>query len=113
MHCSWDSQTSFLVKFLLKMGSTALFTHLKIILLQYFQFLVFMYSAISGIQTNHTCVLGMDEICQLILLFSLFLLLFMTPSHFLILFMGLTVLFHLIFTFIYNTFNKKILILVK
>ena len=33
--------------------------------------------------------------------------------HFLVLFIGLTVLFHLIFTFIYNTFNKKFLVSVK
>ena len=38
VHCSWDSQTSFSAKLSLKMGLTALFTHLKIILLQYFQF---------------------------------------------------------------------------
>ena len=29
------------------------------------------------------------------------------PLHFLVLFMGLTIQFQLIFTFIYNTFNKK------
>ena len=40
MHCLWDPQTFFLAKFLLKMGPTALFTNLKIILLQYFQFSV-------------------------------------------------------------------------
>ena len=40
IHYLWDSQTFFLAKFLLKMGPTALFTNLKIILLQYFQFSV-------------------------------------------------------------------------
>ena len=45
VHCSWDPQTSFLAKFLLKMSLTILFTHLQIILLQYFQF-----SIISSIQ---------------------------------------------------------------
>ena len=40
----------FSTKFLLKMSLTALFTHLKIILLQYFQFSVF--SKISCIQTG-------------------------------------------------------------
>ena len=40
MHCSLDPQTFFLAKFSLKMGPTILFTHLKIILLQCFQFLV-------------------------------------------------------------------------
>ena len=38
VHCSWDPQISFLTKLSLKIGSIALFTHLKIILLQYFQF---------------------------------------------------------------------------
>ena len=36
VHCLRDPQTSFLTKLSLKMGSTVLFTHLKIILLQYF-----------------------------------------------------------------------------
>ena len=44
---------------------------------------------------------------QLILLFSLFLLLFIASLYFLVLFMDPTVLFQLTFTFIYNTFNKK------
>ena len=47
MHCSLDPQISFFVKLSLKIGPTALFIHLKIILLQYFQF-----SVISGIQTD-------------------------------------------------------------
>ena len=37
----------------------------------------------------------------------------MGPLHFLVLFIGFTVLFQLTFTFIYNTFSKKILVLVK
>ena len=36
--------TTTLLKKILKMGPTVLFTHLKIILLQYFQFLVFNFS---------------------------------------------------------------------
>ena len=44
VHCLWDPQTFFLVKLSLKMGLTALFTRLKIILLQCFQF-----SGIGGI----------------------------------------------------------------
>ena len=36
----------------LKMSPTALFIHLKIILLQYFQFSVFSFSKISSIQTD-------------------------------------------------------------
>jgi len=43
---------------------------------------------------------------QFILLFSLFLLQFMSLLHFLVLFMSLTVLFQLTFTFIYSIFNK-------
>ena len=38
--------------FLLKMGPTILFTHLKIILLQCFQFSVFNFNKISSIQTD-------------------------------------------------------------
>ena len=49
------------------------------------------------------CVYGIDYFCQLILLFSLFLLLFMS----------LTVLFQLTFTFIYSIFSKKFSILAK
>ena len=47
VHYLRDPQISFLVKFSLKIGLTALFTHLKIILLQYFQF-----STINDIQTD-------------------------------------------------------------
>ena len=47
VHYSWDPQISFFSKTFIKMGPTALFTHLKIILLQYFQFLAF-----SSIQTD-------------------------------------------------------------
>ena len=37
VHCSWTHKFHFLSIFSLKMGPTALFTHLKIILLQWFQ----------------------------------------------------------------------------
>ena len=50
VHCSRDSQTSFFNKIFIKNESPVLFTHLKIILLQCFQFLIF--SKISGIQTH-------------------------------------------------------------
>jgi len=54
------------------------------------------------------CILKKNKIkSQLILLFSLFLLLFMVPLYFLILFMSLTILFQLTFNFIYSTFSKK------
>ena len=47
MHCSQDPQVFFSLKTTLKLGPTPLFTHLKIILLQYFQF-----SIVSGIHTD-------------------------------------------------------------
>ena len=50
MHCSVDPQVFYLKKKTLKLGSTVLFTHLKIFLLQYFKFSIF--SKISGIQTD-------------------------------------------------------------
>ena len=46
MYCSLDPQVRNSTKFLLKLCLTILFTHLKIILLQYFQF-----STINNIQT--------------------------------------------------------------
>ena len=49
VHCSRDSQFFFSTKLSLKIDPTILFTHLKIILLQYFQFLIF--SKICSIQT--------------------------------------------------------------
>ena len=36
VHCSWNSQVLFSPKTTLKLGPMALFTHLEIILLQYF-----------------------------------------------------------------------------
>ena len=47
MYCSWDLQLLFLAKTTIKLGLMTLFTHLKIILLQWFQF-----SAINGIQID-------------------------------------------------------------
>ena len=47
VHCLWDLQVLFSTKTTLKLGPTALFTHLKIILLQCFQF-----SVISNIQID-------------------------------------------------------------
>ena len=49
VHCLRDPQVLFSAKTILKLGLTVLFTHLKIILLQHFQFL-----AISSIQINPT-----------------------------------------------------------
>ena len=55
VHCSWTYKFYFSVTFSLKMSPTALFTHLKIILLQCFQFSVFNFNKISSIQTDPTC----------------------------------------------------------
>ena len=61
VYCLWTYKFHFLTIFSLKMGHTALFTHLKIILLQYFQFSVFsfqfqqnkFYLNITLISRNH------------------------------------------------------------
>ena len=53
------------------------------------------------------CAFGFNLKSQFILLFTLFLLLFIASLHFLVLFMGLTVLFQLTFNFIYSIFNKN------
>ena len=52
VHCSRTYKFHFLSIFSLKIGPTALFTHLKIILLPCFQFSVFSFSKISSIQTD-------------------------------------------------------------
>ena len=52
VHCSWIHKFHFSETFLLKMGLTILFTHLKIILLQCFQFQFSVSATISSIQTN-------------------------------------------------------------
>ena len=44
VHCSWTHKFHFSVTFSLKIGLTILFTHLKIILLQCFQFQFFSFS---------------------------------------------------------------------
>ena len=51
VYCSRTHKFHFLSIFSLNMGPTALFTHLKIILLQCFQFSVFNFSKINSIQT--------------------------------------------------------------
>ena len=53
MHYSQDLQVLNLTKSTLKLDPTALFTHLKIILLQCFQFSIL---AINGIQTDFECL---------------------------------------------------------
>ena len=54
VHCSQTHKLQFLATFLLKMILTVLFTYLKIILLQYFQFSVFNFNKINSIQTTHS-----------------------------------------------------------
>ena len=56
VHCLQTHKFHFLTTFSLKMSLTILFTHLKIILLQCFQFSIF--SKISDIQTNRKSRLG-------------------------------------------------------
>ena len=51
VHCSRSHKLPFSATFLLKMGLTALFTHLKIISLQCFQFQFSILAKISSIQT--------------------------------------------------------------
>ena len=99
------------------MGSTTLFGTIHrfhyiisanfYLYLQYFQQKNFSFNKISGSQSEPKCVFGKNYFCQLILLFSLFLLLFLAPLQLLVLFMGHSVLFQLTFTFIYDTFSKK------
>ena len=52
VHCLRTHKFHFSVIFLLKMGHTTLFTHLKIILLQYFQFQFSVSAKINSIQTD-------------------------------------------------------------
>ena len=52
VYCLRTNKFHFSVTFSLKMDLTVLFTHLKIILLQCFQFSVFSFSKISSIQTD-------------------------------------------------------------
>ena len=65
VHCSWDLQVRNLAKSILKLGPTILFTHLKIILLQCFQF-----SIISGIQTDSQCMFA-QHFCPCVCIFFL------------------------------------------
>ena len=52
VHCSRSHKLHFSATFLFKMGPTALFTHLKIISLQCFQFQFSVSAKISSIQTH-------------------------------------------------------------
>ena len=68
---------------------------------------------IYRVQDIQNRVFGFKLKSQLILLFSLFFLLFMSPTALFVLFMCPTILFQLIFIFIYRTFSKKISVSVK
>ena len=59
VHYSQDPQTSFLLKLSLKIDLTTLFTYLKIIVLQCFQFLVSVFSKISYIQAHPMYAFGL------------------------------------------------------
>ena len=72
MHCSRTHKFHFSVTFLLKMGLTALFTHLKIILLQCFQFQFSVSVTISSIQTDPKYELEDYSITHTIFYFFLF-----------------------------------------
>ena len=81
VHCLWTHKFHFLSIFSLKMSPTVLFTHLKIILLQCFQFSVFSFSKISSIQTHpKSSFLFWDvliysltwKVCKLITLLNLY-----------------------------------------
>ena len=81
VHCSWTHKFHFLSIFSLKMSPTVLFTYLKIILLQCFQFSVFSFSKISSIQTHpKSSFLFWDvliysltwKVCKLITLLNLY-----------------------------------------
>ena len=61
VYCLWDLQVRKSAKTTLKLGPTVLFTYLKIILLQYFQ-----YSAISGIQTDSKYIFNSVDFWDLI-----------------------------------------------
>ena len=102
VHCSGESQVHNSANFTLKLDLTALFTYLKIILLHYFQF-----SAISSIQIDPELLFGKIIFANIFYYSAYFLYYLWVSLHFLILFMSLTILFQLIFTFIYNTFSKK------
>ena len=79
-------------------GLMVLFIHLKIILLRCFQFSVSV--KISCIQTEVCVWLQLKKLAYFCYYSWVIL-------YFLVLFMGLTVLFHLTFTLMYNTFSKK------
>ena len=55
VYCLQSHKLYFLATFLLKMGPTILFTHLKIISLQCFQFQFSVSAKISSIQTHWSC----------------------------------------------------------
>ena len=70
----------------------------------------FVFYALSFSFINHAlirCAFGLEWKIKIILLFSLFLLLFTSLTTFFGIIHGSTVLFQLTFSFIYRTFNNK------
>ena len=65
------------------------------------------------IHAKHALCLAWIIFVNLFYYFAYFCYYLWAPLHFLVLFMGPTVLFQLIFNFIYNTFSKKFSILAK
>ena len=63
-YCSWFHKYHFSATFSLKMGFTILFTHLKIILLQCFQFQFSVSATISSIQTDPLFFQGLEFLQQ-------------------------------------------------
>ena len=55
VYCLQIHKFHFLITFSLKRSSKVLFTRLKIILLQYFQFFILNFNKISSIQTDPNC----------------------------------------------------------
>ena len=81
--------------------------------LQYFQQKVFSFNKISRFQTDQKCGFGSKLKVSLFYYSTYFCYYSWVILHFLVLFMGLTVLFQLTFTFIYSTFSKKFSVLAK
>ena len=61
VHYLWIHKFHFSATFSLKMGLTVLFTHLKIILLQYFSIFSFQFLAVSKRTLNIECFLWLTE----------------------------------------------------
>ena len=88
MHCLQNLQTSFFNKIFIKIK----FYDIIYIFKNYFITVFSVFSKISATQSHSKCPFNKNDFCQLILVFSLFL----------ILFIGLTILFGTIYEFHYT-----------